>query len=364
MHETQQAVTDCATLESAEAGFVNFLEWMLVQKTFSTSSFLLIRSGVSTLFRLVFKGAFGVDFQARLLAKKMRIEQPRHNKRKDVFDISLLLQHYRHMEPNGEMAEKCLRAKVGTMLLLYIMLRPQDMLRIDMEDMREVTGGLQFDAILKNLPEYAECSLARVEGEEAICPVAAVLELWKRVQDRRGRGKGLFYFDNVSIPLRKFYLEREMRELMSVAGIPPQYTPYSIKHASITWLLAHGVSESIINRNARLSQHASTAVVHYFLGEACHVVSSTIATVGVHHPSSVPERECKEWFNTSLNLPSKPIPFVMTSTPPEGIQFVPLQIHTDSTVDPWLILSVCELLCTRSEGKRRGGPIPQGEGDE
>jgi hypothetical protein len=64
---------------------------------------------------------------------------------------------------------------------------------------------------------------------------------------------------------------------MFLAGIAKDYTPYSIKHAAITFLIASGVSEKIVNRNARLSQHSHTAIKHYFIGEACKIASQTIA---------------------------------------------------------------------------------------
>jgi hypothetical protein len=364
LSDSKRSVTEFSTLDKTEEGFIDFLEWMLVEKTFSTGLFLLIRSAVSSLCRIAFKGSFGVDFQARLMARKMRHEQPRHSKRKEVFDISLLLQYYRGMLPNDRLEEKCLRAKVGTMLILYIQLRPEDMLRIDMEETREVTGGLQFEAVLKNTPEYSECSLSRVLGETAICPVEAVLELWGRVKDRRGRGKGLFLFDNISTPLSKYQLEQEMRELMRDAGIPKEYTPYSIKHASITYLLAHGISESIINRNARLSQHAGTAIKYYFLGQACQLVSSAIAAAHSNQILPTQERGWEELFKVPLTLPDVPQPFSMVQATLEEIEVVPLTTYDDVIEDPLLFMSVCEILCSSGRGGGEGEHTPQGEGSE
>jgi hypothetical protein len=362
LRESKRSVIDFKSVQDTEEGFIDFLEWMLVEKTFSTGSFLLIRSAVSSLCRMAFKGSFGLDFQARLMARKMRHEQPRHSKRKEVFDVVLLLRHYRSMPPNDQMEEKWLRAKVATMLILYIQLRLHDMLRIDMEDMKEVTGGLQFDSVLKNVSEYAECSLARVVGEDAICPVAAVLELWKRVQKRRGKGKGLFFVDNISIPLRRYQLEQEMRQLMKQAGIPKQYTPYSIKHASITYLLAHGVSENVISRNARLSQNAGTAVKYYFLGQACLLVTKAIATAETKQATTASEGEWKEVFHLPYDLPRVPQPFTLSPASLVGIDKTPHTTYDDVVVDPLLFMSVCEFLCSSDRRGGEGELTPQGEG--
>jgi hypothetical protein len=349
-------------MEKAEDGFIDFLEWMLVEKTFSTGSFLLIRSAVSSLCRMVFKSSFGLDFQARLMARKMRHEQPRHSRRKEVFDIYLLLQHYRHMPPNDQLDERSLRAKVGTMLILYIQLRPQDMLRIDMEETTQITGGLHFEAVLKNTREYSECSLSRVIGEKGICPVEAVLELWKRVQERSGKAKGLFYSDNVSTPLTKYQLEREMHQLMCDAGIPKEYTPYSIKHASITYLLASGISENVITRNARLSQHAGTAVKYYFLGKACRIVAKAIAGARPDDTLVKLENGWSDLFKAPLQLPDHPQPFTLLPATLQAIGEVPLMTQDQDVENPFSFLSVCEILCSSDRGGGEGELTPTGEG--
>jgi hypothetical protein len=264
------------TAESAEAGFVQFLQWMAMEKKTTTNLFFLLRSALSSLFHFLFNVDFGTLFQAKLIAKRMRNEYPRQGKHRTVFDISLLLQHYRALGDNSRLDHLQLCAKVGTMLILYPMLRPEDMLRLDMTQLRRTEKGLQFHAVLKNRPEYSECVIAQVQ-DEAICPVRAVLELWRRVCKHAPSPKGLFYDVNFVAPLNKYHLERGMRDLMTSAGVPSNFTPYSIKHASITFLLKQGVDEQVINRNARLSRFAGTAVRYYFVGEACTMISSTIA---------------------------------------------------------------------------------------
>jgi hypothetical protein len=278
LRETSGSISDYADLHMAEKGFVLFLQWMLQKGVFSTALFLLVRSAVSSLFRIVFSGKeFGTLYQARLLERNIRKEKPREAKYKEVFDITLLLNQYRRMGENTALSDGDLRAKVGTMLMLYIMLRPVDMLRMDMSAMVEVEGGLHFSAVIKNAPEYSECVLASI-SEKAICPVAAVLELWRRVNAHSKGKKGLFFDDIYDQPLNKYNLERDMERLMLFAGVPQHYTPYSIKHASMTFLIAAGVDETWVNRNARLSRRTSTAVRHYFVGQACKRASQAIAT--------------------------------------------------------------------------------------
>jgi hypothetical protein len=184
------------------------------------------------------------------------------------------------------------------------------------------------------------------------------------VQDRRGRGKGLFFLDNASVPLSKLQLERDMKELMLDAGIPKEYTPYSIKHASITWLLAHGVSESIINRNARLSQHAGTAVKHYFLGQTCQVVSAAIAGGKTQDTHPLLEMGWKEITSMPLNLPKQPEPFKLPNFALDQIKVVPAPTNDDIVADPLLFLSVCECLCSLGREEVDGGSTPKGGREE
>jgi hypothetical protein len=280
LFEEKGNVQEIISVETTEKCFIACLQWMLRKERFSAALFLLVRSALSALFRLVFSGKeFGTLFQARLMSRNIRKEKPRMAKHKQVFDITLLLDQYRKMGKNKDLSDVLLREKVVTMLTLYIILRPIDMLRMDLSGMLEVEGGFHFSAVLKNTPEYSECVLARV-AETTICPVNAFLELWNRVKTHvHGNAlKGLFFCDDYTQPLNKYFLEREMRHLMFLAGIAKEYTPYSIKHAAMTFLIASGVSENIVNRNARLSQNAHTAIKHYFIGEACKIASQTIAT--------------------------------------------------------------------------------------
>jgi hypothetical protein len=173
------------------------------------------------------------------------------------------------------------------MLVLYIMLRPEDMVRMDFSCMTEIVGGLVFTAVLKNSREYSECILACVD-EKQICPVDAVLELWRRVKEHTPDAKGLFYDDLFVAPLAKTKIEREMKWLMLAADIPERFTPYSIKHSAITHLFAVGIDEVVITKNARLSRFSGIAAKHYFVSKAGKICAKAIATA-VPDPDDIPQ---------------------------------------------------------------------------
>jgi hypothetical protein len=356
LHETNTDVSVYANVENSEKGFVTFLQWMMKKGVFSTALFLLVRSAVSSLFRIVFSGKeFGTLYPARLLARNIRKEKPRMAKHKEVFDITLLLNQYRRMGDNTDLRDSELRGKVATMLMLYIMLRPVDMLRMDMSAMIEVEGGLHFSAVIKNAPEYSECVLSRV-AEKVICPVDAVMELWHRVQDHMGdtKGKGLFFDDLFTQPLNKYNLERDMKLIMFFAGIPNHFTPYSIKHASMTYRIASGVDEKWINRNARLSQRTNTAVRHYFIGQACKETSRVIAMAPTSLPTSENASPTRMLFpSLPVNIPSQQFDLSpecltgLTTPPSERVQ---------RQEDPFLFKDVCSVLTVSFLSERWSSP--------
>jgi site-specific recombinase XerD len=264
---------------SAENVFLEFLESMIKTKDMSTSTFLIVRSAVSSLFRIVFSKPFGENYQAQLMARSMRNQKPRKLKHHQVFDIALLIDHYRASPTNEDLSDQDLQAKVATMLIVYIQLRPHDMLRLDMGELQETETGLFFGSMIKNAPEFSECILSFVQ-EKKVCPVRAFLTLWQRVCQKKRDTNTLFWNEDYSEPLSKVQLERLMKRLMGDAGVPQQYTPYSIKHAAITHLLANNVQEWMVNKNARLSQFTNTAARHYFIGQANLIVSKTISDAG------------------------------------------------------------------------------------
>jgi hypothetical protein len=165
---------------------------------------------------------------------------------------------------------------------------------------------LFFNTVIKNTPEITECVLTFVQ-EGQVCPVQALLELRRRVCEKKGNVSDLFWTEDYTAPLGKVQLERNMRKLMKDAGIPEQYTPYSIKHAAITHLLAHDVQEWVVNRNARLSQFTNTATRHYFIGQANLIASKAIATAG----SRVVEIDSLSSLDTSQQLTQE----IATATP-------------------------------------------------
>jgi hypothetical protein len=92
LDETLQEISTLITVEATTANFLLFLEWLTTQPALSTGAFLLYRSAVSSLFRMVYpKGSFGDLYGAQLIARKMRIDKPRQVKRRDVFSLDLLL---------------------------------------------------------------------------------------------------------------------------------------------------------------------------------------------------------------------------------------------------------------------------------
>jgi site-specific recombinase XerD len=264
-------------LEVAEKVFLDFLQSLMDKSEKSTSMLRMIRSALSSLFRIVFSKAFGENYQAQLLARNIRNRKPRRVKHRSVFDIAQLIDHYRAMPDNTELSDQELQGKLATMLILFIQLRPQDILRLDMSHLEETADGLFFETVIKNAPEFSECVLSVVQ-ELKLCPVQALKELWKRVSERRKDTTVLFWNGDYTAPLSKMQLEKNMRKLMQDAGIPDKYSPYSIKHAAITHLLSHDVPEWVVNRNARLSQFTNTATRHYFVGQANQIASRAIAT--------------------------------------------------------------------------------------
>jgi site-specific recombinase XerD len=377
--------------EVAEGVFLDFLETMVNKKDMSTSTLLIIRSAISSLFRIVFSKAFGQNYQAQLMAKNMRNEKPRQLKHKKVFEISLLLDQYRDMPDNADLSDQDLQAKLATMLILFIQLRPQDMLRIDMSQLEETEEGLFFGSIIKNAPEFSECVLSVVQ-EDKVCPVRALLELKNRVCAKHEEAVQLFWNEDYSEPLSKVQLEKNMKRLMIQAGIPVEYTPYSIKHAAITHLLGNGVQEWMVNKNARLSQFSNTAAKHYFIGQANQIVSREIAAVGrrPRKESLVPKRtvqskakqvvkkDSPEDIDTDQaqvqqdsqlltqlwldNMPQgiPPQSFTFTKEDERNMERIPSEVYEETEEDWPLFMSVCSVLSSFASDARSEAHRPSG----
>jgi site-specific recombinase XerD len=370
------------TRATAKTAYSEFLSYMATKKDMSTSSFLVLRSALSSLFRIAFEGeVFGNDFRVNFLTKKMRLEKPRRLSHKRVFDVSLLLNYYRTMDDNASLSDAVLQSKVATMLIMYIQLRPADMLRLDMSQMEETGEGLFLVGVVKNAPEFCECVLTAVHVTK-ICPVQAVLELWHRVQGHRKQANELFWNAEYTTPLTKFQLERGMRALMTEAGIPDAYTPYTIKHAAITFLLASGVDPTIVKKNARLSIHTNTAEKHYFVGEANKIAAKALtggplleegkevepplpvsygtderdSSSDATHSSSI----CSLFPTDSESLAQAHFePFVLPSFTEKGIVIIPSTVYDEMGGDFSLFSSTWSVLSS-VQGRQKREVTPSG----
>jgi hypothetical protein len=100
-------------------------------------------------------------------------------------------------------------------------------------------------------------------ADKRICPLTYYLML-KRWAKHRGLGSSLWGSEQGRPFATSASICRLLKNLLLQAGIPPEYSVYSIRHATITALFKAGLSELQVNAYTGHSNRSHTVASSYF----------------------------------------------------------------------------------------------------
>jgi acetyl esterase/lipase len=103
-----------------------------------------------------------------------------------------------------------------------------------------------------------------IDADIQICPVAATLEWLARREALGKKAPPTFLITKTGKPmLDAQLLAVAIKAVLTAANVPPQYSSYSIKHATISALYSLGFSTTEINIYTGHSESAETAPNYY-----------------------------------------------------------------------------------------------------
>jgi integrase len=203
---------------------------------------------------------------ALIIPDKLHI--PHKKKYNDIWDISVLLNFYRKQPINSELSDFDIMIKSAILILVFTACRQIEVVNILVESIfyKSETESILLPTLLKQQrSQMTNLQIQKLkDADSQICPVAATLEWLARRKTLDKTAPPTFLMTKTGkAMLDAQSLAIAIRAVLTAAGVPTQYSAYSIKHATISALYNLGFSTTEINIFTGHSESADTAPKYY-----------------------------------------------------------------------------------------------------
>jgi integrase len=194
-----------------------------------------------------------------------KIHTPRNSKYSKILDIGLLFDYYRDQPPNETLTSFDLMIKAAILILAFSACRSVEVVKIIADKIKYRPGNKIM--LLPTFTKQRRHEVTNIQLQSLddiqICPVAATAR-WLIVKKSLDGGSPSFLLTKSSRPLvNAQLLAAAIKEVFKAAHIPPDFKPYSIKHAAISALYELSFSSAEVNIFTGHSELAETAPTYY-----------------------------------------------------------------------------------------------------
>jgi hypothetical protein len=197
-----------------------------------------------------------------LLNRSVNRKHPRRaRKYSTMWDVRVLINWIRKTYPdNSALSVWDLLKKAVTLTMIFSASRITELSKITVQPDGVRDDVIRLDTTVKTRLEEQQWMILYPLRDKSVCPYTTVRE-WLI---RRGCSSPVLFTDPTTHqPLSIAVISTILRTMMRQAGVAGMFAPYSIKHAVITFLFAHGVPETHINTFGRWSLSSRVAFERY-----------------------------------------------------------------------------------------------------
>jgi hypothetical protein len=198
----------------------------------------------------------------RLLNRSVNRKHPKPaRKYSAMWDVSVLINWIRKTYPdNSALSVGDLLKKAVTLTMIFSESRITELSKITVQPDGVRQDVIRLDTSIKTRLEEHQWMVLYPLRDKSVCPYTTIRE-WLL---RRGCSSPVLFTDpTTQQPLSTATISTILRTMMRQAGVGEMFAPYSIKHAVITFLFAHGVPETQINSFGRWSVSSLVAFERY-----------------------------------------------------------------------------------------------------
>jgi site-specific recombinase XerD len=178
-----------------------------------------------------------------------------------MWDITKMLRFVGTTMPDSKpLSYADLSAKTLFLTMVFSACRITELTKLTLSAEGDGTTSILLNTNVKTRLEEQRTIVINAIPSKEICPLNAITELLRR---RQGHIALVFAEEKIHAPLKVAAVSAALRSLMTRAGIDTLYSPYSIKHAVITYLFSVQAGETRINEFGRWSVSSRVAHSHY-----------------------------------------------------------------------------------------------------
>jgi hypothetical protein len=226
-------------------------------------------TAVKAMFEIVDATLFQVLSNSQMIGEVLRGSTTgtgRVSRYRTIWKLEILLDYIRKGPPSDQLEWSPLMARAAAVFMIFIPCRPVGAWRMDPASEKWAADGKSVELQAKEKTNHGKGTTTLVL-RAGPCPNLCPLTVY-RVLRARAMAKGLadtLWGSKFGVPYKQASaLSRLLKELLLSAGIPSEYTAYSIRHALITALFDSGLKETEVNAYTGHLNNAHTALTHYF----------------------------------------------------------------------------------------------------
>ncbi|KAH7821154.1 uncharacterized protein MONOS_6360 [Monocercomonoides exilis] len=229
------------------------------------SSLCAMRSAISLFSRTVYGREIGDIPLIHTIFRSFSFSQSHKKPYTSMWSPDIITGFYSRELNNEQLPFLDLTVKCILLIMLFSACRFCELARISMSESIWETEAIHLSTRLKTSRSREFITVPFLQEEHIrICPARAIRCLWDRVRTTYEKRDTFLLNKTTHTPLTPSGIRKLAKFGMMRAGVPEEFRPYTIKHATISKLSTEGIPETCVARFARLSTTAHTPLKSYF----------------------------------------------------------------------------------------------------
>ncbi|KAH7830586.1 uncharacterized protein MONOS_705 [Monocercomonoides exilis] len=253
-----------------------------------------------------------------------------------MWSPDIVLSYYENYGLNEYLSFFDLTVKCILLVMLFTSCRFHELEQISMANSIFENDAIYLSTRLKTSRSREYITVPCLEEvHKRICPARAIHTLWERVKATYENRDTFLLNTTHHTPLTAKGIRTLAKIGLRKAGVPDEYRPYTIKHASISKLASSGIPEVCIAKHARLSTTAHTPSRSYYKANLANRMARALLA---SEEDSSQQDESAVVEKSRISKQIEGIPFCATQqTTTIMFGLPPLQPlnHADSTAEPF-----------------------------
>lgn len=258
----------------------------------AAGSLIICNNALSFISRLAFQKRLSERQSSVLMVRSFKRRMKTRPKQEKFWNPEIVLDYYAKGPSNETLDHRELTIKAILLVCIFTVCRPGELASVDMKTSKWSEETVHLSIQLKTSVSRSWLVVRKLESRNIkICPYTVIQMLWADAK-RRDSSARTFLTKEDGQPLNARQVYSRITEGFLRTRVPKTFRPYSIKHATISYLMNKGARKEDIAQFARLSTSTDTVFKYYFRSDKREEIT-TMMTRGIMGEIYSTSRECE-----------------------------------------------------------------------